>query len=75
MLATGDLERALAVARSIDLPAERAKALLGIADNLERPVRRKMIAEALAFARWDAVLPWLLKDEPSALPAIVGEIG
>ncbi|GAA2339039.1 hypothetical protein [Dactylosporangium salmoneum] len=75
MFAVGDIDRALSVARSIDLPPERAKALLAIADQLPPPARRRLIAEALSFAAWDAVLPWLVAHEPAALDVLVEELG
>ncbi|GAA4473031.1 hypothetical protein GCM10023170_093600 [Phytohabitans houttuyneae] len=75
MFAVGDVDRALSVARSIDLPPERAKALLAIADQLSPPARRRLIAEALSFAAWDVVLPWLVAHEPATLDVVVEELG
>ncbi|WP_080128083.1 MULTISPECIES: hypothetical protein [unclassified Actinoplanes] len=75
MFAVGDVDRALSVARSIDRPPERAKALLAIADQLSPPARRRLIAEALSFAAWDVVLPWLVAHEPAALDVVVEELG
>jgi hypothetical protein len=74
MFAVGDVDRALSVARSIDLPPERAKALLTIADQLSPPAPRRLIAEALSFAAWDVVLPWLVVHEPAALDVVVEEL-
>ncbi|WP_406628965.1 hypothetical protein [Amycolatopsis sp. WGS_07] len=74
-LARHDLPRALERVRLLQLPDDRARLLVEIAEAAPAEDRRRILAEALALGHWSVIVPALDTDELAGLLDVADRFG